>query len=88
MGLNVDVFLVCIFHDNYMGIEFIFAGCLNKANQYRKLQNAIAILDYRAFVAFCFALGKSLLSFVSGCSCESLQCLKKLITLVCFVFHY
>lgn len=46
MGLNVVVFLGYIFHDNYMGIEFIFAGCLNKANQYLKLLNAIAILDY------------------------------------------
>ncbi len=46
MGLNVVVFLVCIFNDNYMEIEFIFADCLNKANQYLKLQNVIAILDY------------------------------------------
>lgn len=43
MRLNVDVFLVCIFHDNYIGIE---SGSLNKANQYLKLQNVTAILDY------------------------------------------
>lgn len=87
-GLNIAMRLLCIFHDDYMLITFIFSVCLNKANQYLKSRMRLQYLTIELLCLVVCHKGNIFSPVLLEVLVKSLQCLKELITLLSFVFHY